>query len=188
MAAAEWLRRAAARAWTAYGASLKSHPLRTNMTTASVLTVASDAVAQKFEQRGAAQQHGAGGGLDGWRTASMLGWGAAVNGGMVTLWLGLLEKLFPSRGQTLSRVCQKIVFNQAVASPWLNGGFFGVATARSHNITTAEGRERWLVAWGSKLEKDLPSTIGYSFMVWAPAHFVNFLYVPPHLRVVYTNV
>mmetsp|Transcript_36794 Transcript_36794/g.92495 ORF Transcript_36794/g.92495 Transcript_36794/m.92495 type:complete len:151 (-) Transcript_36794:251-703(-) len=43
-------------------------------------------------------------------------------------------------------------------------------------------------AWGSKVRQDLPSTVCWSFAVWAPAHFINFLYVPPHLRVVYTNM
>eukprot|EP00283_Hemiselmis_rufescens_P002127 CAMPEP_0173469926 /NCGR_PEP_ID=MMETSP1357-20121228/77614_1 /TAXON_ID=77926 /ORGANISM="Hemiselmis rufescens, Strain PCC563" /LENGTH=217 /DNA_ID=CAMNT_0014438183 /DNA_START=286 /DNA_END=939 /DNA_ORIENTATION=+ len=126
--------------------------------------------------------------LDLWRTASMFGWGGAVNGGAVTLWLKFLEMLFPSHGQTLSRVVQKIAFNQACASPWLNGGFFGVATARNHNVATPEGRQLWLEAWGSKVRQDLPSTVCWSFAVWAPAHFINFLYVPPHLRVVYTNM
>jgi len=172
--------------------------MRTNVATASILTVLSDGVAQGFDRsRQMAQQEGDGvrgaeeekrAALDVWRSCTMLGWGGVVNGGAVTLWLGFLEKIFPSQGQTLGRVVQKIVFNQACASPWLNGGFFGVATARNHNVASAAGREQWLAAWGSKIRQDLPSTVCWSFAVWAPAHFVNFLFVPPHLRVVYTNM
>jgi len=177
--------------------------MRTNVATASLLSAISDAVAQGFEGHERRNRVPAGGdlggnggdgatgangaGLDLFRSASMFAWGGAVNGAAVTVWLGWLERIFPSTNQTLGRLCSKILFNQVCASPWLNGGFFGVATARNHDLTSSAGREQWLAAWGRKIQTDLPSTVCYSFAVWGPAHFVNFLFIPPHVRVLYTN-
>ncbi|KAJ1476502.1 hypothetical protein T484DRAFT_1824682 [Baffinella frigidus] len=121
------------RGWQAYSGALKSHPLRTNLATSGVLTVASDLVAQV-----SSADFKAGGQIDQTRTATMLGWGVVVTGGFVFHWLRFLDKVFPPAGQTFQRVLTKIAVNQSLMSPGLNGAFFGGGS---------EARDNWLTAW-----------------------------------------
>jgi len=117
----------------------------------------------------------------------MFGWGVVVTGGFVYHWLRFLDRVFPPAGQTVQRVFTKIAVNQALMSPGLNGAFFGVSTARSNDLLAAAGREQWLRDWRAKINKDLLDTVIQSNCLWCPAHVVNFYFVPPQHRVLFTS-
>jgi hypothetical protein len=61
----------------------------------------------------------------------------------------------------------------------LNGAFFGVSTARRHDIT---------VSSELKVRKDLPMTVVQSTSFWGPVQAINFCLVPPHARALYVNI
>ena len=116
-------------AWRAYTSALKSQPLRTNVVTSGVITVAGDTMAQlvahekrdetapageqkrsagaevlsKVEAKGTSRIEG-GRGLDLQRSASMLGWGTIVSGGALYYWFRFLDHLFPPHQNTLMYV------------------------------------------------------------------------------------
>lgn len=117
----------------------------------------------------------------------MLGWGGTIGGVVVYQWMRYLDKLFPPAQNTVLRVFAKIGVNQAAIAPTMNGGFFGVATARNHALTTSQGRTDWLKEWHAKIRADLLPTIIESTTFWAPVHLVNFYVVPPYARTLYVN-
>ena len=79
-------------------------------------------------------------------------------------------------------------FSQAGLAFPLNGAFFGVSTARSHDILVASERAAWLKDWEDKVRKDLPLTVVQSTSFWGPVQAINFCLVPPYARAFYVNV
>jgi hypothetical protein len=217
--------------WAAYTNAAKAYPLRTNVATGGVITVAGDTMAQlvdKKNHRGgtAAPSPSAveSEGLDVKRSAAMLGWGTVVSGlvlwGSVvrpmrnfetfchcpcwassprivlfmcvcarardclcvcwtqhryTLyhWFKFLDFLFPPERNTFLRVLAKVGVNQVRAHAcvaihtkypntdnWqicarqaglalpLNGAFFGVSTARRHDLTVPSERAEYVPCHG----------------------------------------
>ena len=82
----------------------------------------------------------------------------------------------------------KVGVNQAGLAFPLNGAFFGVSTARSHDLLDASGRVEWLKAWEHKVRKDLPMTVVQSTSFWGPVQAINFTLVPAYARALYVNV
>ena len=70
----------------------------------------------------------------------------------------------------------------------LNGAFFGVSTARRHDLTVSSERDKWLKDWELKVRKDLPMTVVQSTSFWGPVQAINFCLVPPHARALYVNM
>ncbi|EKX46890.1 hypothetical protein GUITHDRAFT_70145 [Guillardia theta CCMP2712] len=127
-------------AWSAYSSALRSHPLTTNIVTSGCITVASDTIAQTVSKGDECRPfpHY----IDPKRTLTMLGWGTAVSGFGMFHWFKFLERLIPSENITPGKIAAKVLINQIGLAPTLNGGFFGVSTARHHDLGTAEGRGR----------------------------------------------
>ena len=92
-----------------YANALKTRPLRTNVATSGVITVASDTIAQFVDnqQKGSADLR-----LDYQRSLSMMCWGTLVSGGALFYWFKFLDRLFPPERNTVMRVLAKVGVNQ----------------------------------------------------------------------------
>ena len=114
--------------WTAYTNAAKAYPLRTNVVTGGVITVAGDTMAQLVDKKqrgkgGECQRQGKetpfefksmmeGVGLDVQRSMAMLGWGTIVSGFTLYHWFKFLDVLFPPERNTFLRVLAKVGVNQ----------------------------------------------------------------------------
>ena len=102
--------------WAVYSNALKTRPLRTNVATSGIITVASDTIAQYVDnkQREDAEQALVMGpaGLDVQRSLSMLCWGTVVSGGALFYWFKFLDRLFPPERNTMLGVLAKVGVNQ----------------------------------------------------------------------------
>ena len=110
-----------------YCTALAKNPIATNCATAAALSVASDAIAQSVERRGSTdptQKH------DTFRSLWMALWGFIMSGLMIHYWFIFLNGLFPVEGLTLVGALKKVMVNQLVMSPGLNGLFFTFTTFR----------------------------------------------------------
>lgn len=172
-----------------YQQSLGAHPLLTNALTASALAVSSDAVSQRFEREKAkalAPSHSPAPlpAHSFYRSATMAVYGAAVFGGFVSWWFGLLNGWFPRQGMTLARILKKIFVNQLFMSPFLNVLFFAwVVFTRDLDSDLRQKR----AVLSRKLSADLLGTIQRSCVYWTAVHLANFSIVPPAYQLLYTN-
>ena len=217
------------RIWQAYGNSLKTRPIATNIVTAGVVTVVGDILAQGIEHRNHVLEaekdiksanerseikkyevnnmntsvsaslslspstssaidlsintaspsfH-----LDLARSGRMLAWGTIVGGAPMYYWFRFLDRLWPPAKNTALSVAKKISFNQSTMGPLMNMLFFGYVIS-SANISTPELiPQKWL----KKVERELIPTTLNAILFWAPAHVVNFYFVPAHYRVLYLS-
>jgi len=173
----------------AYRGLLAVHPLRTNMITASVLTVASDAIAQSMERRGKAASavvappppH------DYQRSLSMSIYGAAVFGAFVTQWFKLLSWMCPVSPGDWGSILRKVGVNQFFMSPFLNMLFFSWVTfTRGNPFSTSFPTK--MDSLRRKLSQDLVPTILRSCVYWTVFNCFNFGVVSQQYQVVATNV
>lgn len=161
-----------------YRSLLRSHPLRTNMVTASLISVTSDAISQTIERRqavltrtsrpassappssalqGAFELLSKKQGHDYYRSLTMSVYGAAVFGAFVSWWFSVLSCLVPVTD--LRSVLLKVLVNQFFMSPFLNSLFFAWVTLTRNpgdRTLTLPARGR---ALGDKLRVDLAPTI-----------------------------
>lgn len=173
-----------------YRLSLRSHPMLTNMVTASALSVLSDAFAQTLELKQARSlhkrqltarlpQHSF------YRSTTMAVYGAGVFGWFVSHWFRWLNGVFPLEGMTLPRLLAKIFVNQFFMSPFLNALFFTwVVFTRDYRSPLAEKTQ----TLSAKLKKDLLPTIQRSCAYWSLVHLVNFSVIPYRYQLLYTNL
>jgi Mpv17 / PMP22 family len=173
-----------------YRGLLRSHPLQTNMVTASILTVASDCISQSMERRIAnasstttatrTVQH------DFQRSTAMGIYGAFVFGAFVTWWFSILSRWVPVAAGDLKAVIKKVLVNQVLMSPGLNTVFFTwVVFTRKPFSTTLDQK---LTTLREKLRTDLPATIARSCVYWTILNTINFGLVPTHMQVLFTNM
>jgi len=164
-----------------YCNALAKNPIATNCATAAALSVASDAIAQSVERRGSTdstQKH------DTVRSLWMALWGFIMSGLMIHYWFIFLNGLFPVEGLTLVGALKKVMVNQLVMSPGLNGLFFTFTTYTRGDV--AGGDKKAFLK--RKLATDLLPTIKRSCVYWGTVQLVNFLFVPTTFSVLYTNV
>jgi hypothetical protein len=173
-----------------YRQLLRSHPLQTNMVTASVLTLASDCISQTLERSVALsstnlsaqqqqQQHNF------QRSAAMGIYGAVVFGAFVTWWFRILSRWVPVAAGDLKAVVRKVLVNQFFMSPFLNTLFFTwVVFTRKPFASTLSQKFATLK---TKLRVDLPATIARSCVYWTVLNTFNFALVPAHMQVLFTN-
>jgi hypothetical protein len=165
-----------------YCKSLSSAPILTNCLTASVLSVASDSIAQSVERSRrssiAPQKH------DISRSFWMFAWGFTISGLLIHYWFVFLNSLFPVSGLTLNGAMKKVAVNQLVMSPLLNSLFFTFTTYTRKDV----GATRRSTYLRQKFAQDLLPTIRRSCAYWGTIQFVNFLFVPPQFTILYTNI
>ena len=164
-----------------YCAALAKHPITTNCATAAVLSVTSDAIAQRLERRAnpdAGKHH------DVSRTSWMALWGWIISGLLIHYWFIFLNGLFPVEGLTLIGALKKVGVNQLVMSPGLNALFFAFTTYTRGDV----GSGQKLAFLKRKLAADLIPTMKRSCLYWGTIQLVNFLLIPSRFAILYTNV
>ena len=164
------------RALASYGRALASAPLATNAASAASLAVFSDGVAQSATS----QQ------WDAERSAWMAVWGSAVTGVLFFFWLQALGALFPRARTSATQLVGKVLVNQLVMSPILNGGFFAfvIWTRTPPRLSVNVAKRRLLLG---KCRQDLLPTIRRACAFWSVVQTLNFRLIPVHLGVLFTN-
>jgi len=178
----------------AYISLLATHPLKTNMATASALTMTSDAIAQSIERRNrqrslaltpktqalAVPRH------DFHRTLSMGFYGATVLGAFVSQWFKVLSRICPVTPGDWASIVRKVGVNQVVISPFLNALFFAWVTFTRNPLSTTLGTKLSMLQ--QKLNQDLLPTYIRSCAFWVIFNLMNFGLVDAKWQVVVANV
>lgn len=111
---------------------------------------------------------------DPWRTRKMTMSGVSV-GLVCHFWYGFLDKQI--MGNTIRAVAQKIIIDQIIGSPLSLTAFF-------ITLTLLEGKS--LHNFRDIKEKAMKLYIA-EWVVWPPAQFINFYFLPTKFRVLYDN-
>lgn len=111
---------------------------------------------------------------DPWRTRKMAMSGVTV-GVVCHFWYGFLDRLIV--GHTLSTVAQKIVIDQVIGSPLSLAAFFAT-------VALLEGKS--LRDFNSMKDKAVKLYVA-EWLIWPPAQFINFYFLPTKFRVLYDN-
>ena len=161
-----------------YGAALVAAPLATKCTSAAVIAVAADAIAQSLTASGKK--------WDWARTRWMVVWGAVVSGCGNALWFDFLNGLFPPPITSAAQLAKKVLVNQLFMAPALNSAFFTfVILTRMRPIARMTG-DKWS-ALRQKCAADLVPTIMRGNIFWTTCQTLNFKLVPPSLMTLSTN-
>ncbi|KXZ44840.1 hypothetical protein GPECTOR_61g793 [Gonium pectorale] len=153
--------------WAWYMSCLEANPLLTKALTCALLNALGDIFCQLFIEAGS---------WDAKRTGTFTFMGLALVGPTLHYWYTLLNKMVPARG--LGGVGLQLLLDQAVFAPVFLGTFISV-------LFTIEGKPQLIRA---KLEQDLWETVKVNWVLWIPAQFFNFRFVPPNLQVLTANV
>ena len=175
---------------------LRTHPLRTNASTAAVVTFAGDGIAQRIEHWARSRQAVAHDSSvvfawDGQRAAVMTGfWGPQSLGNCY--WFAWLDRRFPThRGPswaTMKVLGKKLLVHQWSWVPFTNGLFYVFLVCAYSGLDTAPTSQRRLAqdVW-TKISTELWPTQMRSVFVWGVAHSFNFLFLPTHARVLFNS-
>ena len=117
---------------------------------------------------------------------------AVFNGGVSPVlywWYGLLDRTWP--GSTLRMLAPKLLCNQIISSTTLSPAFVVwsayVEAMLAGELSDAPGREQVATALSARLQTEFARIVGSSFCVWLPANAINFVFVPPHLRIAFMS-
>ena len=113
-------------------------------------------------------------------------WGGAVSGLLIFFWLGWLGTLFPRARTSVAQLFFKVLVNQAVFAPFLNGGFFAfvIWTRAQPRLSLNDAKRRLLLAtW----RQDLLPTVLRAGAFWSVMQSINFRLVPVRYSVLFTN-
>jgi len=148
--------------------ALHTKPILTKCVTASLLMCVGDAFAQGLIEKKETFD---------WRRTSRMGIiGLCVSGPLLSGWFGILDKFLP--GSSLPITFLKLCGDQALFAPVIISAFFV-----SNELL--DGKP--IKSAKSKLDMDLWPTIKANWTVWPIASFINFRFVPPSQRVLYTS-
>ena len=97
--------------------------------------------------------------------------GTAFTGPVLHFWYGLLQRAFPSTA--IQSVLQRLVLDQLFFSPIFLSCFLSLVLCLEGN---AEGIPK-------KLQMDFAPTVVANLVVWIPAMFINFRFIPNRYQV-----
>jgi hypothetical protein len=146
--------------WRAYQRSMSANPLRTKMLTATALWGTIDAITQWFEGKGWSPT----------RSIRQSVYGCCVHAPWTHVVWNALERLWPAA--TFRSVAMKVAVDQLISAPafyFVYFSYIGLAQRESQ----AEIRHR--------LDRLMP-TMQVVWSLWPFVHFVNFMFVPLHYR------
>jgi hypothetical protein len=174
-----------ARLWTSYLSLLQARPVPTNMATAGVVGACGDVLAQCIESESE-------GSINTGRVLKVASW-QVLTAGPLTYWFRFLDRTWPitagaSSFSNLLVVWKKVGTNQITAAPCNNFGFYSYCIAFKHTMAPDDQAQSISTDITQKLYKDGVSTTLNSCLVWGPAWTVNFLFLPPHTRVLFNSV
>ncbi|KAG2447692.1 hypothetical protein HYH02_007152 [Chlamydomonas schloesseri] len=151
-----------------YMSCLEANPLLTKSLTCALLNALGDIFCQLFIEKGSS--------LDLKRTGTFTFLGMFLVGPTLHFWYSALNKLVPARGAT-GAVLQ-LLLDQGVFAPLFLATFISV-------LFTIDGKPHMIKP---KLEQDWFETIKVNWVLWIPAQYFNFRFVPPNLQVLVANV
>ncbi|KAF5827527.1 hypothetical protein DUNSADRAFT_496 [Dunaliella salina] len=102
--------------------------------------------------------------------------GLLLVGPILATWYGNLGKIVTATG--IAGTLQSLLLDQCVFAPSFIAAFMSA-------ITIAEGKSDQVVR---KLKQDWPETIKVNWVLWIPAQFINFKFVPPNLTMLAVNI
>lgn len=158
-------RRYSNRLWNRYSVVARDNPLATKSFVAGFLFLTSDVLCQSLF--GVDE-------YDFWRTVRFTLVGAGFTPSVHT-WYAFLSRRFV--GTTLLPTLQRLALDQIVFAPLFIPAFFGA------NLLL-QGQPR-LIA--TKIQDDWASTVIVNYVVWVPAQFINFRFVPQIHQVLFSN-
>jgi hypothetical protein len=153
--------------WNAYLRMVEAYPVLTKGATCAVLNAVGDIACQVLLEKKAE--------LDMHRIVVFSALGAFLVGPTLHFWYSTLSKLVTATGT--SGAMMRLAADQLVFAPLFNGLFMAV-------LLTVNGQSHLVKA---KLQQDLVPTVKANWILWVPAQFVNFRYVPLHLQVLFAN-
>jgi len=168
--------------FSAYGHALATAPLKTNVLTATTLSVLADGIAQTISIYSDGQPA--------WnyaRSRWQVVWGALVSGFAMYYWFGFLGRLFPAARTSALELAKKLFVNQLFLSPGLNGGFFFFITLTRIPPVGWMNGEKW-AALKSKFASDLLTVCMRSNAFWICVQTLNFSVFPASVTVLSTNL
>lgn len=148
---------------------LQLHPLRTKAITSAVLAGLSDAVAQKISGAKKLQLR---------RVLLFMLYGFAYSGPFGHFFHKLMDKIFKGKKGN-ETVAKKVILEQITSSPWNNFLFM------MYYGLIIEGRPWSTVT--NKVKKDYASVQSTAWKFWPIVGWVNYQYIPLHLRVVFQS-
>lgn len=153
--------------WGKYLDLLESSPMLTRCVTCAVLNGVGDMFSQLLVEQQA---------FDAKRCATFTILGLVFVGPVLTTWYGVLAKIVTAPGT--AGVLASVAIDQLLFAPLFIATFMSV-------LTTIEGQPQNIMP---KLKQDLVDAVKVNWMLWVPAQYVNFQFVPPNLRVLAVNV
>lgn len=150
--------------------SFTKHLLVTNVISSGVIMWSGDFVQQSVDRLRYNKQY------DEKRGARMLTMGLMM-APFAHGWYKFLDGSLPGRSK--GTVIRKVTADQLIASPLLLVGFFiGIGKLEGKTLGNAL----------SELRQKFPFLYLVDCFFWPPLQAINFLFVPPHLRVIYVNI
>lgn len=155
-----------------YVSWLEQYPLPTKMVTSSLIAGMGDFTSQALT---AGSFEALKSDFSSWRTFKFSMVGFFYTAPLLHQWFAFLVSRFPQ--QNMVTVLKRLFMDQFVATPVFVASFFTV-------MMTVEGKTGLII---SKLQQDYWTTLKSNWMVWIPASFINFTFVPVTLQVLYAN-
>ncbi|XP_024387945.1 uncharacterized protein [Physcomitrium patens] len=156
----------ASRNW--YTKVLIEHPIKTKAITLGILNCVGDIFTQLYVEKS--------GGLDYRRVASMTTFGLFIVGPTLHYWYSFLNRVVKASGP--KGVAIRLVLDQFIFAPI----FIAVTFAY---LLLVEGHVDKIQ---DKLSKDWKPALIANWKLWLPSQFCNFMFVPPVLQVLCSNV
>eukprot|EP00598_Pedospumella_elongata_P010764 CAMPEP_0184990462 /NCGR_PEP_ID=MMETSP1098-20130426/32563_1 /TAXON_ID=89044 /ORGANISM="Spumella elongata, Strain CCAP 955/1" /LENGTH=236 /DNA_ID=CAMNT_0027515661 /DNA_START=122 /DNA_END=832 /DNA_ORIENTATION=+ len=170
-----------------YNALLDKYPLATKMTTSAVLGGLSDVLVQTMSHKAIDQSFK----LDFQRVLVFTTVCGLYFAPVVDAWFTFLAKIpFPAQLSDNGKVLAMLVVDQTVGAALVTGGFFYAFELAERLIAPSPlPYVRTIFEAGTvALRNNLIPTIMASWYCWPLVNFINFRYVPPQYRLLFTNI
>jgi len=155
-------------AWAAYNRALESSPVLTKACTSLVGFTVGDVLTQCFVMPEPK--------YDVMRTVRLGSFGFLIHGTTGHYFYSFLDSQIP--GTAMRTVATKVAIDQLVWNPIFGCMFFTY-------LGLAEGKS--FAQIGDKIKSDLKTAVMGSWVVWIPAHIINFRFIPTEQRLLYIN-
>ncbi|EGD80637.1 hypothetical protein PTSG_11693 [Salpingoeca rosetta] len=152
---------------TWYTTMLKKHPLPTKTVTAAIIGLCGDLLAQNIQGSFP---------LDWVRTTKFVLLQAAFVAPILHIWYNVLARAVKGRGVML--MVRKLALDQFMFAPAFIPIFLAV-------LLLVEGRADDIAR---EVKQETPRTILRNWQLWVPAQCINFLFIPVHLQVLFSNM
>eukprot|EP00798_Chlamydomonas_sp_ICE-L_P025111 gene25111-10752_t len=157
--------------WGQYLSLLDTNPILTRAVTCAILNGLGDVFCQIFLEGSKL------GSLDAKRVLTFTALGAFYVGPVLFYWYSFLGGFVTLPG--MQGVIASLAMDQLVFAPIFVGSFIAILSALG-GASIPEVQD--------KLKRDLFPAVKVNWLLWVPAQFINFKFVPPNLRVLATNV